>query len=70
MTWQGSLFDGQEDTGPRLSFDALRRDPLDEQSWLDLVNPYRDGSDAVAWHADTVRRVMRDPLVATISLGA
>lgn len=35
-----------------------------------LVNLYRDGSDAVAWHADTVRKVMRDPLVATVSLGA
>lgn len=141
MTWQGSLFDGLEEGGRRLAFDALRRDPLDERSWLDvvpgwvpdhgalferlleiapwqqrtrqmwdnevleprlvavwrtgeplppevreltgplsqrygvdfdscLVNLYRDGSDAVAWHADTVRKVMRDPLVATVSLGA
>lgn len=53
---------------------------LDERSWLDarygvhldscLINLYRDGDDAVAWHADTVRKVMRDPLVATVSLGA
>jgi alkylated DNA repair dioxygenase AlkB len=35
-----------------------------------LINLYRDGSDAVAWHADTVRKTMRDPLVATVSLGA
>jgi alkylated DNA repair dioxygenase AlkB len=35
-----------------------------------LVNLYRDGSDAVAWHADTVRKRMRNPLVATVSLGA
>lgn len=35
-----------------------------------LVNLYRHGSDAVAWHADTVRKVMRNPLVATVSLGA
>jgi alkylated DNA repair dioxygenase AlkB len=143
VTWQGSLFDEQEDSAPerRLSFDALRRDPLDERSWLDvapgwvpdhaalfdrlleiapwrqrtrrmwddevleprlvaswptgaplppevleltaplgerygvdfdscLVNLYRDGADAVAWHADTVRKVLRDPLVATVSLGA
>lgn len=35
-----------------------------------LVNLYRDGSDAVAWHADTVGKVLRDPLVATVSLGA
>jgi alkylated DNA repair dioxygenase AlkB len=141
VTWQGSLFDGLEDSGDRLSFDALRRDALDETSWLDvvpawvpdhgdlfdrlleiapwqqrtrtmwdsevleprlvaawrtgeplppevaelvaplsarygvdfdscLINLYRDGSDAVAWHADTVRKTMRNPLVATISLGA
>ena len=143
VTWQGSLFDDQDDGAPerRLSFDGLRRDPLDDRSWLDvapgwvpdhaalfdrlleiapwqqrtrtmwddevleprlvatwptgaelppevleltaplgeryavefdscLVNLYRDGSDAVAWHADTVRKVLRDPLVATVSLGA
>jgi alkylated DNA repair dioxygenase AlkB len=138
VAWQGSLFDGL-DAGERLSFDALRRDPLDETSWLDvvpgwvpdhgelfdwllehapwrqrtrtmwdkdvleprmvalvappfpdpiaelveplsqrygvvfdscLVNLYRDGSDAVAWHGDTVRKTMRNPLVATVSLGA
>ena len=35
-----------------------------------LVNLYRDGSDAVAWHADTVRKRLTNPLVATVSLGA
>jgi len=35
-----------------------------------LINLYRNGSDAVAWHADTVRKVLRDPLVFTVSLGA
>lgn len=35
-----------------------------------LVNLYRDGQDAVAWHADTVRKVLRNPLVATVSLGS
>jgi alkylated DNA repair dioxygenase AlkB len=35
-----------------------------------LVNLYRDGADAVAWHGDTVRKVLRDPLVVTVSLGA
>jgi alkylated DNA repair dioxygenase AlkB len=143
VTWQGSLFDEPDDGAPerRLSFEGLRRDPLDARSWLDvapgwlpdhaalfdrlldiapwqqrtrtmwdaevleprlvaswptgaqlppevleltaplgerygvafdscLVNLYRDGSDAVAWHADTVRKTMRDPLVATVSLGA
>jgi len=140
VNWQGSLFDGL-DAGERLSFDRLRRDPLDDRSWIDvvpgwlpehaelfdrlreiapwrqrtrtmwdkdvleprlvaawgggeqlppevleltgplserygvtfdscLINLYRDGSDAVAWHADTVRKVLRSPVVATVSLGA
>ena len=34
-----------------------------------LVNLYRDGRDGVAWHGDTVRKTMHDPLVATVSLG-
>ena len=143
VAWQGSLFDPDGGTAEpdrvSLSFDGLRRDVLDERSWLDvvpgwvvdhgalfdrllaeapwqqrtrtmwdrevleprmvavvpqpfpsyvqelvdplserygvdfdscLVNLYRDGSDAVAWHADTVRKRLRDPLVATVSLGA
>ncbi len=48
--------------------------PLSDRYGVDfdscLINLYRDGSDAVAWHADSVRKVMRDPLVATVSLGA
>ncbi len=35
-----------------------------------LVNLYRDGSDAVAWHGDTVRHRLPLPLVFTVSLGA
>jgi alkylated DNA repair dioxygenase AlkB len=140
VIWQGALFE-QEPPGGRLSFDGLRRDPLDERSWIDLVpgwvpdhaalfdhllacapwqqrtremwdkevleprlvavwptgaalpaevaelaevlsdrygvafdsclvNLYRDGNDAVAWHGDTVRKVLTDPVVATVSLGA
>ncbi len=140
MTRQASLFDDVEPEAERLSFSALRREALDERSWLDvvpawvpdhgelfdrllqtapwqqrtrtmwdkqvleprlvaswrtgehlppelrelteplsarygvnfdscLINLYRDGSDAVAWHADTVRKVLRNPLVATVSLG-
>ena len=34
-----------------------------------LVNLYRDGRDGVAWHGDTVRKTLTDPIVATISLG-
>jgi alkylated DNA repair dioxygenase AlkB len=139
IAWQGSLFEEADPERDRLSFDGLRRDALDDRSWLDvvpgwvtdhgalfdlllaeapwqqrtrtmwdqevleprmvalvpppfpsqvqelvdlldarydvafdscLVNLYRDGSDAVAWHADTVRKTMTDPLVATVSLGA
>ena len=35
-----------------------------------LVNLYRDGNDAVAWHGDTVRKLMPTPHVFTVSLGA
>jgi len=141
VAWQGSLFEDEEAASERLSFAGLRRDRLDERSWIDvvpgwvtdhgalfdrlrgiapwrqrsrtmwdkdvleprlvaawstgepfppevfelveplsarygvaidscLINLYRDGSDAVAWHADTVRKVLRDPLVFTVSLGA
>ncbi|MCW2607906.1 MAG: putative alkylated repair protein [Frankiales bacterium] len=35
-----------------------------------LVNLYRDGGDAVAWHGDTVRKVLDAPLVFTVSLGS
>lgn len=34
-----------------------------------LVNFYRDGRDSVAWHGDTVRHRLTEPLVATVSLG-
>ena len=34
------------------------------------VNLYRDGADSVAWHGDRNAHVTRNPLVATISLGA
>ena len=34
------------------------------------VNLYRDGSDSVAWHGDRNARVLQDPLVVTLTLGA
>ena len=34
------------------------------------VNLYRDGHDSVAWHGDRNRHTHRNPLVATVSLGA
>jgi alkylated DNA repair dioxygenase AlkB len=30
---------------------------------------YRDGRDSVAWHGDTVRKSMAEPIVAIVSLG-
>jgi alkylated DNA repair dioxygenase AlkB len=33
-------------------------------------NLYRDGRDSVAWHGDTVRKSLAEPLVAIVSLGA
>ena len=33
------------------------------------VNLYRTGADSVAWHGDTVRKVLREPMVAIVSLG-
>jgi alkylated DNA repair dioxygenase AlkB len=32
-------------------------------------NLYRDGRDSVAWHGDTVRKAMAEPIVAVVSLG-
>ena len=34
-----------------------------------LLNLYRDGRDSVAWHGDRIARTVRDPNVATITLG-
>lgn len=34
-----------------------------------FLNLYRDGKDSVAWHGDRVARTVREPLVATVSLG-
>ena len=34
------------------------------------LNLYRDGRDSVAWHGDRIARTVRDPNVATISLGS
>lgn len=37
MVWQGSLFDGFDAGGERLSFAGMRRNPLDDRSWLDVA---------------------------------
>jgi alkylated DNA repair dioxygenase AlkB len=50
------------------------RDRLEERFGADLagfwINLYRDGQDAVAWHGDRIGRAVRDPFVATITLGS
>lgn len=35
-----------------------------------LANLYRDGADSVAWHADDEPTLGRDPVIASLSLGA
>jgi len=35
-----------------------------------LLNLYRDGQDSVAWHADDEAELGRDPVIASVSLGA
>lgn len=34
-----------------------------------FINLYRDGHDSVAWHGDSNRKTMRNPLVAIVSIG-
>jgi alkylated DNA repair dioxygenase AlkB len=35
-----------------------------------LLNPYRDGRDGMGWHADDEPELGRDPVIASVSLGA
>lgn len=35
-----------------------------------LVNLYRDGQDSMGWHADDEKELGKDPVIASISLGA
>ncbi len=35
-----------------------------------LLNLYRDGADSMGWHADAERELGKDPLIASVSLGA
>lgn len=35
-----------------------------------LLNLYRDGSDSMGWHADDEKELGRDPVIASVSLGA
>ena len=46
--------------------EALAGQPFDSV----LLNLYRDGRDSVSWHADNEPGLGRDPVIASISLGA
>ena len=35
-----------------------------------LANAYRDGNDSMGWHSDNEKELGKDPLVASVSLGA
>ena len=52
----------------RAAGDAVSARYDDDLSMM-FANWYRDGDDAVAWHADRIGRKRRDPLVAIVSLG-
>jgi alkylated DNA repair dioxygenase AlkB len=65
--WSG---DSLADLPPRI--EAMRR-AVSERYRVEFdsvhVNLYRDGRDGVAWHGDTNRKTLTDPLVVTVSLG-
>jgi alkylated DNA repair dioxygenase AlkB len=52
--WQAALFE-TEPAGGRLSFDGLRRDVLDERSWIDVVPGWvPDHEQLFAWMSEHV----------------
>lgn len=58
---------------PTPSVDALRRrvqDAVGAPFDSVLVNLYRDGDDAMGWHADDEPELGPEPLIASVSLGA
>ena len=65
--WHG---DGLDDLPPRVE---QARSLLSVRYLVELdsvlVNLYRDGKDAVAWHGDTVRKSLPLTVVMTVSLG-
>lgn len=78
IAWAGSLgyrYSGQtlEPRAPTPSTEALL-DRVNAHAGAAfnhvLVNRYRDGADSIGMHADDEPELGRDPLVATLSLGA
>jgi alkylated DNA repair dioxygenase AlkB len=70
LTAWWSLSDGVKGIPPIL---VTVRDFLAGRYGVDFdsigCNLYRDGADSVAWHGDTVRKTMAEPVVGILSLG-
>ena len=57
-------------TPPLLELKALAERLAGERFNSVLLNLYRDGRDSVSWHADNEPGLGRDPVIASLSLGA
>jgi alkylated DNA repair dioxygenase AlkB len=57
-------------TPPLLELKALAEHLAGQPFNSVLLNLYRDGRDSVSWHADNEPGLGRDPVIASISLGA
>lgn len=65
--WSPKATDAPAVLGEMCRLLSARYDVVFDSVW---VNLYRDGHDSVAWHGDSNRHTMDQPLVATVSLGA
>ena len=57
-------------TPPLLELKAVAEDLAGQAFNSVLLNLYRDGRDSVSWHADNEPGLGRDPVIASLSLGA
>jgi alkylated DNA repair dioxygenase AlkB len=57
-------------TPPLLELKALAERLAGQSFNSVLLNLYRDGRDSVSWHADNEPGLGRDPVIASLSLGA
>lgn len=55
---------------PLLELKAVAEDLAGQPFNSVLLNLYRDGRDSVSWHADNEPGLGRDPVIASLSLGA
>lgn len=69
-TYSGTFHEPQPWT-PELAGLRRRVESLSGQSFNSvLLNLYRDGSDGMGWHADDEPELGRNPVIASVSLGA